>query len=362
MTSPDLPRTLDVAVIGGGQSALAVGYYLKQTPLSFALLDNQMVPGGAWNRAWSSLQLFSTTSWSSLPGMPMPGRGSEYPRRYDVIRYLAEYELLLGIPVVRPAAVEAVRRERDALILETSQGVVRARAVVSATGTWAHPVTPAIEGEEEYHGRLLHSAQYRGPEPFVGARVLVVGGGNSGAQIFAELEPLARATWVTRVPPHFLPDDVDGRVLFEQAHSQYDGLRGTADRAADPFADVVVVPGIRAARKKGVLHAEPMFRRFTAHGVEWDDDRREEVDAVIFATGFLPALNHLGPLSVVEANGQIAVRGTRSIREPRLWLVGYGQWTGFASATLVGVGQSAKATVDELLGALDGPRADYLSS
>lgn len=289
----------------------------------------------------------------------MPAIAAEYPRRYDVIRYLAEYELHLAIPVIRPAAVEAIRRDKDALMVHTTQGAVRARVVVSATGTWAHPATPALDGEKLFRGRLLHSAQYRGPDPFVGARVLVVGGGNSGAQIFAELEPLARATWVTLVPPHFLPDDVDGRVLFEHAHAQYADLKGSA--AADPFANVVVVPGIRAARQRGVLHAEPMFRRFTEHGVAWDDNRTEDVDAVIFATGFLPAVDHLAPLSVVASNGQVVVRGTRSLREPRLWLVGYGHWTGFASATLIGVGQSAKATVDEIQRTLARPRTDYLS-
>ncbi len=79
----------------------------------------------------------------------------------------------------------------------------------------------------------------------------------------------------------------------------------------------------------------------------------EEIDVVIWCTGFLPALEHLRSLGVIEASGRIAVQGTRSLREPRLWLVGYGEWTGYASATLIGVGRSARATVTEIVGVLD---------
>ncbi|HLM68735.1 MAG TPA: hypothetical protein VK358_14445, partial [Longimicrobium sp.] len=94
------------------------------------------------------------------------------------------------------------------------------------------------------------------------------------------------------------------------------------------------------------------FVRMTERGVVWADGRDEAVDAVIWCTGYRPALEHLRPLGVVDADGRVAVQGTRSVREPRLWLVGYGNWTGFASATLIAVGRSARATVDEIAAAL----------
>jgi putative flavoprotein involved in K+ transport len=344
-----LPDSLDVAVIGGGQAALATGYYLSRSGLSYALFDEQLIPGGAWNRAWPSLRLFSPWQWSSLPGWPMPATAEEYPTRAEIIRYLVAYEHRYAIPVMRPAPVEHVTRERSHFRVHTTHGDVRVRAVISATGTWAQPVVPEVAGAGDFVGRLMHSAHYHGPESFAGLRVLIVGGGNSGAQIFTELEKLARTTWVTSVPPHFLPDDVDGRVLFEQATAQYQALLdGQEPPPQRLLGDVVMVPAVRTARDRGVLNAQPMFRRFTAEGVVWADGAREDVDAVIFATGFRPALQHLLPLGVIEAGGQVAVAGTRCLKEPRLWLVGYGHWTGFASATLVGVGRCAKATVDEV--------------
>ena len=344
-------------MVGGGQSALAAGYYLRRTSLHFVLLDDQPEPGGAWRHTWPSLRLFSPAQWSSLPGWLMPRDPDDapdgYPSRDAAIRYLTEYERRYELPVRRPVHVRGVHRDGGSFRLDTSVGDVRARAVVSATGMWAAPVWPKIPGQAEFRGVLLHSATYAGPAAFAGKRVIVVGGGNSGAQILAELSEVARATWATREPPHFLPDDVDGRYLFEQATARYRAIQ--EGRTPDPprsLGDVVMVPPVRAARDRGVLHAEPLFTRFTERGVVWPDGREERVDAVVFATGFRPALQHLAPLGIVGGDGRVEITpggsGTRAAREPNLWLLGYGEWTGFASATLIGVGRAARAMVNEI--------------
>jgi cation diffusion facilitator CzcD-associated flavoprotein CzcO len=354
----------DIAVIGGGQSALAAGYYLRRTPLRFVLFDDQPGPGGAWRHTWPSLRLFSPAQWSSLPGWLLPRDADDapdgYPSRDAAIRYLAEYERRYELPVERPVRVHGVHRAGDGFRLDTTRGDVHARAVVSATGSWSSPVMPSLPGQSDFRGVLLHSANYAGPASFAGKRVIVVGGGNSGAQILAELSETAHVTWATREPPHFLPDDVDGRYLFEQATARYRALQ--EGRTPDPprsLGDVVMVPPVRAARERGVLHAEPMFVRFTADGVVWPDGREERVDAVLFATGFRPALAHLAPLGVVGAEGRVEIArggsGTRAAREPMLWLLGYGEWTGFASATLIGVGRTARAAVEEITSALGAP-------
>lgn len=357
--APDDP---DVVVIGGGQAALAVGYYLRRAGLRFVLLDDQEAAGGAWRHAWPSLRLFSPAQWSSLPGWPMPrdgtaGGGDAYPTRDAALDYLTEYERRYAIPVRRPVHVDSVTRDGDRLRLGTSAGIVRARAVVSATGSWANPQMPVLPGQESFAGEIVHSAHYAGPAAYAGRRVVVVGGGNSGAQIVADLSTVARTTWATSNPPVFLPDEVDGRYLFEQATARYRALQ--EGRTPDPprsLGDIVAVASVRAARARGALDAVPMFTRYTASGVVWSDGREESVDAVILATGFRPALDHLSPLGLVGADGRIAIEpggsGTRAKAEPRLWLVGYGDWTGFASATLVGVGRSARATVAEITAAL----------
>ena len=343
----------DVIVVGGGQSALAISYYLKRTSLTYSVLDDGAAPGGAWQHTWASLRLFSPAQWSSLPGRLMPGGTQYYPTRAEALTYLTDYEIRYTVPMVRPTRVSGVERIGDRLRVDTETEAWTARAVVSATGTWSSPNVPLLPNQDRFLGPTLHSAHYRSADAFDGRRVVVVGGGNSGAQLVADLFERAHVTWATRRPPTFLPDDIDGRYLFGEASARYRAMtEGAPEPPARLLGDIVMVEPVRRARDRGALRATPMFTAFTGTGVRWPDGSVTREDAVIFATGFRPALRHLIPLGVIEPNGRIDVRGTRSVREPRLWLVGYGDWTGYASATLIGVGRTARATVDEIVRAL----------
>ncbi|HEX8597726.1 MAG TPA: ArsO family NAD(P)H-dependent flavin-containing monooxygenase [Chloroflexia bacterium] len=347
------PGNYDVVVIGGGQAGLSVGYYLRRSGLSYVILDAQAEPGGAWLHGWHSLTLFSPARWSSLPGWIMPGGASEYPGREAVLAYMSEYEQRYGLPIARPVRVTSVRAWSDSLEAVSDSGIWHGQAVVSATGTWEQPYIPPYPGRELFGGLQLHSAHYISSEPFNGKRVLVIGGGNSGAQILAELSLGSHATWVTRRPPQFMPDHVDGRYLFDLATRKYMAeQRGDSESlrevVTNNLGNIVMVPPVKKARERGVLHSVEPFTRFTETGVMWRDGRAEQIDGVIWCTGFKSALDHLDPLGVVEPEGQIEVVGTRSVKQPRLWLVGYGDWTGYASATLIGVGRTARSTVEEI--------------
>ncbi|MEU8108769.1 ArsO family NAD(P)H-dependent flavin-containing monooxygenase [Nonomuraea muscovyensis] len=339
------PRAVDVLVIGGGQAGLAAGYYLRRAKADFVILDAQERPGGAWRHAWPSLRLFSPAQYSSLPGRMMPAPpGGGYPSAEDTVAYLTDYEQRYDLPVIRPVTVRAVRRGGDRLLVDTGAGTWRARVVISATGTWWRPYVPYYPGIRDFRGEQLHTVDYRGPEPFRGRRVVIVGGANSGAQILAEVSIVADTTWVTQRPPRLLPDELDGRALFALATRRAEGGAGIGD-----LGDIVVVPPVREARDRGVLKAEPMFSRITAEGVAWPDGTSLACDAIIWCTGFRPALGHLAPLRLRGPDGRIPVEGTRAIGEPRLHLLGYGDWTGPASATLIGAGRTARETVAEIM-------------
>lgn len=338
----------DVIVIGGGQSALALGYYLRKTNLDYLILDQQTQAGGSWPHYWDSLRLFSPAQWSSLPGVLMPGGSDYYPSRNDTIRYLEKYETRYQLPIQRPVTVEEVRKERATFMLTTSEGEYRTRVVISATGSFQKPFIPTIPGREDFRGTILHSAQYQTSKPFQGQRVLIVGEGNSGAQILAEVSQIANTTWVTLKDPQFLPEDVSGRDLFDYASAAYRAQQDGTSYTPPSLGDIVMVSSVKEASQRGVYHAVRPFERFISQGVRWPDGQEEEVDTVIFCTGFRPALGHLEPLGVIEADGKVLTQGTQVEKVDGLWLVGYGSWTGFASATLIGVGRSAKKTVAEV--------------
>lgn len=312
---------VDVVVVGGGQAGLAAGYHLRRLGLDFVILDAQTKAGGAWQHAWESLHLFSPAAYSSLPGRPMPVQtGEVYPDAGHVVDYLAAYEQRYELLVQRPVRVEGVHRDGERLLVASDAGDWRARAVISATGTWWRPFLPAVSGQDVFRGRQLHTVDYRSPREFAGQSVLVVGGGNSGAQIAADLAAHTDLTWVTQRPPRFLADDIDGRALFDVATARRRALEtGEADTGGvASLGDIVAAPPVREARDAGLLKASPMFTRLTAHGVQWGDGTGAEADAVIWCTGFRPSLSHLAPLGLRGPRGHIPTNGTQAVGEPRL--------------------------------------------
>ncbi|MFE5241586.1 MULTISPECIES: ArsO family NAD(P)H-dependent flavin-containing monooxygenase [unclassified Streptomyces] len=348
----------DIVVIGGGQSGLAAGYHLRRLGLDFVILDAQPTPGGAWQHAWDSLHLFSPAAYSSLPGRLMPAQpGQTYPDAAHVVTYLTDYEQRYELPIRRPVRVQGVHEHGQLLRVATDEGPWLARAVISATGTWSRPFLPAVPGRDRFTGAQLHTAEYRSPKDFAGQRVVVVGGGNSGAQIAADLAYDTDLTWVTQREPMFLSDDIDGRALFDAATARRRALdEGRTDTGGvASLGDIVAVPPVREARDAGLLKASPMFSRFTETGVEWADGQEADVDAVIWCTGFRPVLSHLSPLGLRGSRGHIPTAGTRADADPRLHLLGYGDWTGPASATLIGVGRPAREAARDIAALLQRP-------
>lgn len=337
-----MPGRVDVAVIGGGQAGLATAYHLRRAGVDHVVLDDRAEPGGAWESTWPSLRLFSPSAYSSLPGWPMPPHADTFPPVRHVRAYLRAYEERYDLAVQRPVKVHDVHATPEALVLDTDAGDLAARRVVSATGTWSAPFVPMVEGAATFAGRQLHSAHYRGPEDFAGQRVAVVGGGNSGVQITADLVGVAdRVSLVTAHRLRFLPDEVDGRHLFDRATA---ALTSPGEAEAAFTGSIVALPAVREARAKGALRVRAMFDRMVPEGAVIGRDRIE-LDAVIWCTGFRPALRHLRSLRLRAAEGIPEVVDNRAVRDPRVGFIGYGDWTGPASATLIGVGRTARSLV-----------------
>lgn len=343
-----MSKTYDVVVIGGGQSGLAVGYFLRRTGLNYLILDAQKEPGGAWQHGWDSLRLFSPAEHSSLPGWLMPKDVSEYPSKDHVINYLKQYEDRYKLNIKRPIDVLSIEKKDDTFQIKTENEVIYSKAIVSATGTWNKPFIPKYQGYENYSGLKLHSAHYQNPDNLDGKKVLIIGGGNSGAQVLAEVSKVAETTWVTLNEPVFLPDDVDGRYLFEFATRQYKAkLEGKKIEPVGSLGDVVMVEPVKEARDRNVLISKRPFDAFYENGIIWQDGTKEQFDAVIWCTGFKSSLDHLTNLGVTK-DGKIKTALTKAVDIKGLWLVGYGSWTGYASATLIGVGRTARQTVLEI--------------
>ena len=341
-------KVYDTIIIGGGQAGISVAYFLKRTDFNYLILDDQESPGGAWQHTWDSLKLFSPSTYSSLSGWQMPDTKKEYPIKTEFIDYLTQYEKRYDFPIQRKTTVEKVTKEKEYFKITTTQGVYYSRTLVSATGTAKNPFIPNYTDRDLYEGEQIHSVDYKNPEGLKDKKVLVVGSGNSGAQILAEVSQVAKTTWITLRPPVFLPEEIDGRYLFQQANERFfGGEKSPNQNEKISLSDIVQVESVRDGLQRGVFQHQRPFTSFYKNGVIWEDGTKEEFDAVIWCTGFKANLSHLESLDIID-NNKIATKATRSIKEPQLWLVGYGNWTGFASATIYGVGKTARKTVKEM--------------
>lgn len=345
-----MQEILDVIVIGGGQSGLACGYYLRRHKLNFLLLDKEEKCGGSWLHAWDSLTLFSPSEHSSLPGWLMPKSKNLFPLKQEVIDYLCQYEKRYELPIERSVTVENITSENKVFKIYTNKGIYFSKAIIAAAGTWNNPFIPKIKGIDTFKGIQIHSAHYKNAEQFRNLNVLVVGEGNSGAQIVSEVSKVTSVKWSTRKPPQYLPDEVDGFYLFNVATAKYN-----AEKEGKPFnaanydlGNIVMVPPVQEARSRGVLISSGSFENIYENGVIWSDGSKEDFDAIIWCTGFGYANSFLKNIVSTNERGIIKTEESKATELSGLWLAGYGSWTGYASATLIGINRNAKQTCNEI--------------
>ena len=351
-------RTTEVVVIGAGQAGLSSAYFLRRAGFEpgtgYVVLDGDRAPGGAWQHRWPSLRMETVNGIFDLPGMAFEPPSPQERASVAVPRYFAQFEERFGLAVHRPVTVRAVRHGADdRLLVETDSATWAARAVINATGTWTRPFWPYYPGRATFRGRQLHAANYPGPQPFAGKRVVVVGGGITALQLLTELaEAGATTTWVTRRPPVFRDEPFTreyGREVVAAVERRV--------RAGLVPQSVVSVTGlpVTEARRAGVLNRLPMFDRITPDGIAWDEGQADAprnlaADVILWCTGWRAALDHLAPLHLRAPGGGIAMDGTRAVLEPRLHLVGYGP-----SASTVGANRAGREAVREIRALLSAP-------
>lgn len=199
----------ETVVVGGGQAGLAMGYHLRRRGRPFVVLDAGPEIGHVWRSRWDSLRLFTPARYAGLPGMPFPAAPDAYPTKDEVADYVLAYAAAFDLPVRSGARVAAVEPAPAGYLLRLGDDTLHARSVVIATGPFAVPVFPPVGAALGAGVLQLRSAAYRSPRQVPAGPVLVVGGGNSGFQIAADLAatlPVGRRNAV--VPQRILGRDI----------------------------------------------------------------------------------------------------------------------------------------------------------
>lgn len=346
---------IDILVIGGGQAGLSSAYHLQKLGLKggkgFLVLDKSPKAGGAWQFRWPTLTMKTINRLHDLPGMGFaevldPGQ-TEVQAAIAVPAYFQAYEQRFHLPVYRPVTARVACPRGDRIRIETDHETFSVRGLINATGTWDAPQIPYYPGRELFGGRQLHTHDYHSAAEFAGQRVVIVGAGISALQMLDEISQVARTIWVTRRPPQFNEGDFGpdaGRAAVARVEDRV--RRGLIPGSVVSVTGIPVTPAIQAMRERGVLDRQPMFSQITPTGVRWPDGREEQIDVIVWATGFRSALDHLAPLNLREPDGGIVMTGrlaTQSARDPRVHLVGYGP-----SASTIGANRAGAAAAREL--------------
>ena len=345
----NLVESFDAVVVGAGPGGLAVSQQLAARSIRHVALERGEGPGWMWGHVYDSLRLHTGKHLSSLPGMPFPAGTSLFPSRSEFTAYLHDYAARFQLPVRYNAEATGLRRVNGVWIVGTSEGHYLAAMLVVATGIMSSPVLPTFPGMGTYTGQLFHSREYRRPDERLGQSILVVGIGNSGAEIASELAASDRdvtvsvrsgATVIPRtiagIPSQYfgwgmswLPGPVQRKIV--QSTAGLGGLlrrrQASLPRKGDtgPCLDVpvvghTVVNHITAGR----IRLRPGIAEFTEDTVRFTDGSEWQGDAVLLATGYRSAIGWMGEYGGRDRCG-FALRSGRvqSATHPNLFFVGH---------------------------------------
>ncbi|HZL95252.1 MAG TPA: NAD(P)-binding domain-containing protein [Vicinamibacterales bacterium] len=350
-------QQLGTVVIGGSQAGLAVGYYLKQRGLPFVILDENDRVGAAWRKRWDSLRLFTPGRYNGLPGMPFPGSPGAYPTKDETADYLDAYARAFELPVRTGVKVDRLAKTGDRFEVTCGQQALSAENVVVATGAFNNPRVPSFARELDQSIVQLHSKEYRNPSQIQKGAVLVVGAGNSGAEIAMELAP-HHQTWLsgpdtgqeparagTRLDHLLTPmmwfvatrltvKTALGRKLRDHFLDPPRGIPLGRVRRKD-FAPAGIE---RVPRMTGVRNGYPAL----------ENGRVLEVSNVIWCTGFRPDY-HWIDLSLPTRNG-VPIHDRGIVEScPGLYFIGLLFLYSLSSALVGGVGRDAEHIVDHIV-------------
>jgi putative flavoprotein involved in K+ transport len=341
-------ETFDTIIIGGGQAGLAVGYYLKKRDRPFVILDANERIGGSWRtRTWDSLRLFTPARYDGLPGWSFPAPGSSFPTARETADYLEAYAARFDLPVRSGVRVDRLTKEQGHYVVICGDHRFEADQVVVATGFYGRPAIPEFASELDPRVLQLHSSEYRNPEQLRPGGVLLVGAGNSGADIGLELSA-RHPTWLSGPDKGEVPVPIGSKrwrlalplLWFVASHVLT--LRTPIGRKAKPHVLAQGAPLIRV--KSADLRAAGVERVGRTVGVRdglplLEDGRMLEVANVIWCTGFAQDFGWIDLPAFDDDDEPIHTRGVAA--ETGLYFVGLDFLYSFTSENVGGVKRDA---------------------
>lgn len=334
----------EVVVIGGGQAGLAISYYLLQKRKDFVVLDANYRTGDSWRRRYDSLKLFTPRMFNHLPGLRFDGVPDELPTKEEAADYLERYAKHFDVSIRLGTNVTKLRKHRNRFAIDTTQGTYSANQVIVATGPFQQPSVPDFARRLSDRVRQLHSSAYRNASQLLDGPVLIVGAGNSGAQIAVELSEHREVTVAASQPMKFKPLYLLGRSIFwyfDKLGLLQAGEQSRRGRWLKKQPEQVYGLELKKLIRRENVSVRPRAVDVIGDAVRFADGSSVQAPNLIWATGFRPDYGWVDVPGALDANGvPIHRQGVSPI--PGIYFVGLPWQTCRGSALLGGVGRDAE--------------------
>ncbi|WP_203247678.1 flavin-containing monooxygenase [Sporosarcina beigongshangi] len=334
----------EAIVIGAGQAGLAMGYYLKQSNKRFLIIDKGQALGEVWKNRYDSLKLFTPRMYSSLPGLILDGEQQGFPSKDEIANYIKHYTEIFALPVELNTEVISVTKNEEGFCVETTKGIFNTSNVVVATGPFQKKLIPAFSDSFSKNILQLHSSEYKNPSQLKQGNVLIVGGGNSGAQIAVELSEDKDTYLAISKRPSYFPLTIGGMSVFWWL-DKLGILKVTNKSFIGNLLQKKGDPIFGSELKKAIKDWEVTLKGRVVNGgydhVVFEDSTTLEVKNIIWATGFQQDYEWLNVDGVVGQQKKINHnRGISPVKG--LYFLGLPWQSRRGSSLLQGVGFDAR--------------------
>ena len=344
---------INTIIIGAGPAGLAVGACLKRAGIPYLILEQSDQVGASWRRHYDRLHLHTDKKNSELPFVSYPANYPRYPARDQVVKYLEEYAGQFALDIRFNQRVQSVRRDNDTWLVQTQDTLHASPNLVVATGNVRQPLLPAWHGLDSFHGRVMHSSEYRNGSAFKGQRVLVVGFGNSGGEIAIDLyEHGAKPGIAVRSAVNVIPRELAGLPILSIGILQNKIPAWLADAMNAPILRLAVgditrhglrklpygpvtqirqdhhIPLIDVGTMKlirdGKIVVYPGVAEISGNRIKFEGGKEAEFDALILATGYRARVNDfLQTVPTVTDQDGVPTSSGKETQLPGLYFCGY---------------------------------------